>query len=89
MVEHPQASHPSPLPPPILPLHYSDVTLEEVRRALQSLDPATPPHELLSWGFAIPVEQVPATEGTSVPLTKLLERLQRRGVTRSGPHPSS
>ena len=75
-------------PSPLLP-HYSDVTLGEIRRAVQSLDPATPPLDLLSWGFAIPVEQVPAAEDMNVPLTKLLERLQRRGATRSGPHPSS
>jgi len=68
------------------------VTLGKVSGVVQSLDPSKPPaelHSLLSQGFAVPVEQVSEAQHVTVPLTKLLERLQRKGAMRSGPRPAS
>ncbi len=72
---------------PLLP-PCSEVSLGEVRAALQSLDPGKPTQELyalLARGFSVLPEQVGEASDASVPLAQLKERLQAGVMKRTAP----
>ena len=71
----------------------SEVSLAELRAAVEELDPSKPPRELLpllGWAFSLTPEEVAEGregEGATMELQLVLQKLGAGDTTRSGPKP--
>ena len=68
-------------------LSHREVTLSEVTKAIQVLDPYKPEaeiHLLLSKFFTIPLGQVQDSNNITIPLDKLVKKIESSNITKAG-----